>query len=125
MKTFLGMPLCKRMSDADLVDRTRRNLKWFKRVAWIHLIVLVALSIFIPKFYIRIVDTIGDMPDNDFRKHAWLGLAFGVVMGCVLAMYITKATEAIVMGFDLLQVNRKDRLLVKYHDMLKQGHVTE
>lgn len=119
MKTFLGIPIYKKMTDADLVERTRKNLKWFKRVAWIHLIVVAAIAIFIPMLYRFTTEFIRDMP-NDFRKWAWSGLLFGVVIGSVLGVYIHKAAEAIVMGFDLLQVNRKDRLLIKYHDLLKQ-----
>ena len=119
MKTLFGIPLYKKMTDADVVERTRKNLKWFKRVAGIHLAVVVAMSILIPKLYGLIDDIIKDMPD-DFRKWAWIGLMFGIVMGTVLATYLVKAAEAIIMGFDLLQLNRKDKLLVKYHDMLTQ-----
>lgn len=119
MKTILGITIHRKMTDADVVEQARKNLKWFKRVAWIHLVVVAAMAILIPKFYRLISDMIRDMPD-DFRKWAWIGLMFGVVMGTVLATYITKAAEAIVMGFNILQVNRKDKLLIKYHDMLTQ-----
>ncbi len=40
-------------------------------------------------------------------------------MGTVLAVWIHKAAQSVVMGFDLLQINRKEKLLVKYHDILK------
>lgn len=120
MNAILGIPIYKKMTDADLIERTRKNLKWFRRVAWIHLVVVAGFSILIPKFFSFITDFIGDMPNEDFRKWAWSGLLFGLVMGTALALYVYKAAQAIVMGFDLLQVNRKDKLLVKYHDLLAE-----
>jgi len=116
---FQSIPFRKHLSDSDLVEKTRKNLKWFKRVAWVHLSVVVALAFLLPKFFRMIMQMIDTMP-NDSRKWAWMGLLFGVVMGSVFAAYIFKAIESIIMGFDLLGANRKDKLLIRYHDYLKQ-----
>lgn len=102
------------------MENTRKSLKWHKRVARFHIVVAAALFVLIPKFYAQTRDFIDNMPDDNFRKHAWSGLVFGVVTGLGFVVYISQAVQAMVMGFDFLSLNRKDKLLIKYHDLLKQ-----
>jgi len=118
MKTFLGIPIHRTLSDAEFVEKLRKNLRVSKRVAWIHLAVVIAFSVLIPKFFQIFSSITKDMPD-DARKFAYTGLQLGLVFGLLISGYIVKAAEAIVRGFNLFGFNRESELLVKYHDVLK------
>ena len=123
MKTFLGMPILRKITDDDLVELTRRNLKWYRRMVWVHLAIVVALAFLAPMVYDLVSDFMRIIPDEDMRRQAWSGFVLGAVLGTMLAAYGGYAFQAMAMGLEFSQINRSHRLLIKYDDMLK--HVAE
>jgi hypothetical protein len=119
MEKLLGITIYKKLTDAEFVEKQRKNLDLSKRFAWIYIIVVGAFCILIPKFYHLFQDLIQNLPD-DAKKLAWSGFYLGIVMGLILSSFVFKAAESIIRGFNILNFNRSTRLLIKYHDLLVQ-----
>jgi hypothetical protein len=115
----MAITIGKRLSDAEFVERARRNLALSRKLAWIHILVITGLFYLIPKLYTFVSNLIGDLPSGA-QKSAWMGLLLGFVFGGVLAGLAIEVGGSLIMAFDLLQVNRTPRLLIKYYYLLKQ-----
>ncbi len=121
---FRGIPIHKILSDDDFVEKVRKSLKRSKKYVLIHIAALLFFCVFFPKLIQWIWQIIEFLPEED-RKMAWIGLALGFTFGMIVAQYILIATQAILMALDWFNINRSSRLLIKYHDMLKENEVLE
>jgi len=116
---YRGFPIHKIFSDDEFVERTRKNLKRSRKLIWIHIAILLFLSMFIPKLIQFVLEIIEDMPD-EYRQWAWTSLVCGFLFGALIGQYAIMAIQSILMALDLFDFNRGTRLLIKYHDMLKE-----
>lgn len=48
-----------------------------------------------------------------------MGLLAGFIFDAVIVQYVVMAMQAIVLALDLFCLNRSTKLLIKYHDTLK------
>ncbi len=106
MRRFPGIPIHKSLSDGEFVERQCKHLRMSKRVAWIHLAVVIAFCVLIPKFFKLFSEFTDNMPD-DARKLAYTGLQLGLIFGLMISGYIVKAAEAVVRGFNLFNFNNE------------------
>lgn len=126
MKIFRlwGIPIHKMLSDTEFVDKTRKWLNLSKKFVWIHVAVLIFLSVLIP-WLIDLVQKMIDLLPDENRKLAWAGILTGFIFGAVIAQYVVMAMQSIVASLDLFDSNRSTKLLIKYHDMLKDMGILE
>ena len=126
MKIFRlwGIPIHKMLSDTEFVDKTRKWLRLSKRFVWIHVAVLIFLSVLIP-WLIDLVQQMIDLLPDENRKLVWAGLLLGFIFGAVIGQYVVMAMQSIVTALDIFDTNRAPRLLIKYHDMLKDMGILE
>jgi len=114
-----GIPIRKVLSDTEFVVKGRRGLRLSRKLVWIHIAVLALLSMFIPWFVDAVQLATDQMPDGA-EKRVWMGLVVGLIFGVFLWYYIAAAVQVIVTALDPLDYTRGTRLLIKYHDMLRQ-----
>lgn len=119
-----GIPIHKILSDTEFVDKIRKGLRLSKKLVWIHVAVLLVLSVAVPKLIAFFWQMIEEMPDET-EKMAWIGLKLGFIFGVFVAEYIIIAVQAILAALDIFDFNRGNRLLIKYHDMLQKIAVPE
>lgn len=119
-----GIPIHKMLSDTEFVYKTRKWLRLHKKFVWIHVVALILLSVFVPWLIDIIQQMIELMPDED-RKLAWMGLLVGFIFGAFIEQYVVMAMQAILVMLDLFDYNRSTKLLIKYHDMLKDLGILE
>jgi len=75
----------------------------------------------------NVMGIIKQMTDKQ-RMMAWLGLMIGFSTGIFIAGYVMVAGFSILMALvslDFLNANRGSKLLIKYHDMLKENGLLE
>jgi hypothetical protein len=121
MKTFLGIPLEPR-SEAELIEVTRRNLKP-QKIMVVLSIVIFSLIIFllIPQMY-KLVTTCVFLDKSQQWHDAVLGgLIIGLLVGCLLTSWIQVMMTMLISLMGKHYVQRRDQLLVKYYDMVKEA----
>ena len=121
---YRGFPIHKIFSDDEFVERTRKNLKRSRKFIWFHIAALILLSMFISELIQFVWKLIEDMPEEN-RRMVWTGLMFGFFFGALIGQYVAMALQAILMALDLYDFNRGDKLLIKYHGMLKEMGVLQ
>ena len=121
---FWGIPIHKILSDDDFVERAQKHLKRSKKYVWIHIAAVLFVCVFLPKL-IQLLWHIIELIPEEGRKMAWIGLMLGLMFGAFIAQYIVIAGQAILMALDLFDFNRSSKLLIKYHDMLKENGFLE
>jgi hypothetical protein len=119
-----GIPIHKMLSDTEYVEKTRKLLHLSRKFVWIHVAVLIFLSVLIPWLIDLVQKMIDLLPDED-RKLAWAGLLAGFIFGAVIAQYVVMAMQSIVASLDLFNLNRSTKLLIKYHDTLEDRGILE
>jgi len=112
------------LSDTEFVDKTRKWLRLSKKFAWIHVVALILLSVFVPWLINLAHQMVELLPDED-RKLAWMGLLLGFIFGAVIGQYVVLAMQSILAALDLFDLNRSTRLLIKYHDTLEDMGILE
>jgi hypothetical protein len=116
---YRGIPIHKIFSDDEFVERTRKSLKRSRKFIWLHIAALILLSIFIPKLIQFVWKLVEDMPDG-YRQLAWADIVCCSILGAVIGQYVMIALQSILMALDLYDFNRGNKLLIKYHGMLKE-----
>ncbi|MGD8787077.1 MAG: hypothetical protein PVJ60_06615 [Phycisphaerales bacterium] len=116
---YRGIPINKVFSDDEFVEKTRKNLKRSRKFIWIHIAALSLLSIFIPKLIQVVLKLVEDIPDG-YRQLAWVSIVCCSILGVVIGQYVMIALQSILMALDLYDFNRGNKLLIKYHGMLKE-----
>lgn len=119
-----GIPIHKILSDTEFVEKNRKWLHLNKKFIWIHFAVLIILSVLIP-WLIDLVQWIIDLLPHEDQKLVWAGLMLGFIFGAVIGQYVVMAIQSIVAALDLFDLNRTPKLLIKYHDMLKDMGILE
>ena len=119
-----GIPIHKILSDTEFVDKNRKALRLSKKLAWIHVSVLTVITLFLPWLIGVVQQAIEQIPDG-IEKWAWLSLLLGFVLGILLSYYVITAIQVILMAFDPFDYNRGTKLLIKYHDMLREKGAIE
>ena len=110
-----GIPICKILSDTEFVEKNRKGLRLARKLLWIHVTGLVFLAVLIPMLW-RMIGEVSKEAEN----WAWAGLICGLAFGIVISNYIGAAVHAIFVALDLYDFNRGTRLLIKYHDTLRE-----
>ncbi|MCP4262969.1 MAG: hypothetical protein GY774_36475 [Planctomycetes bacterium] len=121
---FRGIPIYKILSDDDFVERTQKYLKLSKKFAWIHFVLLLFVCFFLP-WLIQILWEMVEMMSEEEKKMVWIGLMLGFTFGAFISHYILIAGQSILAALDLFDFNRGNKLLIKYHDMLKENGLLE
>ena len=119
-----GIPIHKVLSDSEFVEKNRKWLRRSKKIAWIHVIVLILLSVFVTMVIDTVLQTEKESPDG-IQRWIWLGLLLGFIFGAVMGQYVMLAAQSIFMALDLFDFNRGAILLIKYHEMLKETGILE
>ena len=123
MRTFLGMPIYRELSDEEFVEKARKRLRRSRWTIWIGLGVFICLCVFIPKGIMLLFSLTDQIPID--RIGIYAGLVLGFVFGWMISYLTLAAAECILREFKILDVNKADRLLVKYYDLLKQNEMLE
>jgi len=119
-----GIPIHKMLSDTEYVEKTRKWLRLSRKFVWIHVAVLIFLSVLIP-WIIDLVQQMIDLLPDEARKLTWMGLLLGFIFGAVIGQYVVLAMQFILVALDLFDYNRSTKLLIKYHNMLKDMDILE
>jgi len=121
MKTvrLLGVPIYRRLSDSESVEKTRKWLRLSRKMFWIHWGILLLLAVIVPKLISVVWWFIENMPD-EAQKMMWTGLVVGIIFGTLLEKLLLSAIQTFMASLDLFDVNRSSRLLIQYHDKLKE-----
>ena len=117
---FWGIPIHKILSDDDFVERAQKHLKRSKKYVWFHIAALLFVCVFLPRLIQWLWQIIEFLPEEE-RKMVWIGLMLGLMFGMFIAQYLVIAGQSILMAIDLFDFNRSNKLLIKYHDMLKEN----
>jgi len=117
---FWGIPIHKVFSDEEIIEGVRKNLKRSNKYVWIHIAALLFVCVFLPRLIQWLWQIIEFLPEEE-RKMVWIGLMLGLMFGMFIAQYLVIAGQSILMAIDLFDFNRSNKLLIKYHDMLKEN----
>jgi hypothetical protein len=120
---FWGIPIHKVYSDEEIIEGVRKNLKRSKKLAWFHIAMLILLALVFPMLWNTAMFTIKQIPD-EHKQMGWIGLMIGISTGIMIAQYVMIAGYCILttlLSSDFLNLNRSSKLLIKYHDMLKEN----
>lgn len=108
----------KQISDAEYVEQIRKRDRSIRRMSWIWPILLLAMVYLL----IRLGDIIQEF-SVDFsveKKMVYAGLLLGVVFGFILNTIAHYAGNFIKHWIDARQGFRTERLMLKYHDELRE-----
>lgn len=114
-----GIPICKILSDTEFVERTRKVLRFSRKIVWIHVAVLLVICVIVPAAVGLLWQLTKDSPDQTLQL-VGVGLFAGFLFGAFIGQYFWTGVNAILMALDLFDYNRAPRLLIKYHDLLKE-----
>ncbi len=114
-----GIPICKILSDTEFVERTRKVLRFSRKIVWIHVAVLLVICVIVPGAVGLLWQLTKDSPDQTLQL-VGVGLFAGFLFGAFIGQYFWTGVNAILMALDLFDYNRAPRLLIKYHDLLKE-----
>ena len=112
-----------KQTDDELIEKIRKYQASSKKSAYFYFILVLGFAILIPLSYDQTTDFIEKFPNDDYRKFAWSGLQFGIIMGIALSVMGHQAINTLFRGIEGLQGNRQDKLLLKYHDRLKEAGI--
>lgn len=116
----------RKLSDEELVNNVRKQLQKGKRWGWFIVVISGAFSILTIWFVFIVLSFFGSWShDNNKDQHfhnlwEWyrIGIATGVALGLVLGVLISKVFFYFYEAITMLAGNRRDKLLVAYHDQL-------
>ena len=123
----------RKLSDAELVEQTRRQLQRDKRWIWFWVIVVGAGSIL---FFWQSISSINDLatwmiklpqnphdPSSGRAERFWEnGVKVGASLGFGLGTSMSTATAFFFYLLSRLLVDRRDKLLVAYYDQLHSSN---
>jgi hypothetical protein len=117
----------RKLTDAEFVERTRKQLQKSRRWAWICLIGSGMFVAFFFWFFYIVIDMIGGFWNKDSAANQHLqnsmewyriGLATGACLGGFAMLLLVKAFWYFCEFLMMLSGNRRDKLLVAYYDQL-------
>jgi hypothetical protein len=111
----------RKLTDAEFVEKIRKQLRINRRWAWIGIIIsgtLVVLFVWIFLLFINFISSMGQLAEhvNPKSQMFYTGLALGCTMGLVLTVILGKIFLYFYKSLELLFGNRRDKLLVAYYD---------
>jgi hypothetical protein len=95
------------------------TLHFSRKLVWIHLVVLLVICVIVPGAVGLLWQLTKDSPDQTLQL-VGVDLLAGFIFGAFIGQYLWTGVNAILMALDLFDYNRAPRLLIKYHDMLKE-----
>jgi hypothetical protein len=107
------------MSDSEFVEKTRKWLRLSRKLFWVHWGILLLLGVIVPRLISLLWEFIKNMPD-EAQKMMWTGLVLGIIFGTVVEKFLVSAVQTFMASLDLFDFNRSSRLLIQYHDKLKE-----
>ena len=109
-----------RLSDQQIVERTRKSLRTSRRVAWLYLALGVLVSAGFIYFLCLGLDWVAsaDKVFSEETESYKFGLLTGYSLGFVATLLLAKAAFYFYEFIDLLVGNRGDKLLVACYDQL-------
>ena len=119
MEKFLGLPIFRKpLTDAQCVERVRKDIERFKRYG-VWLLPLSFIPIIILGFVIdRVRVVLANIGGN---QGAFLGgVLIGFVLGLPLAIAFLHFLDSFVKIIGFVKGDQNSELLVKYHDMLAE-----
>ena len=114
-----GIPIYKILTDDEYVERTRKQLRYCRKLVWIHIAVLLIACVVVPGF-IYIMWKLSEYTSDKEQQVILLGLAFGFIFGTFIGKYLYIGFENIMIALNLYEYNRGYKLLIKYYDKLKE-----
>jgi phosphotransferase system glucose/maltose/N-acetylglucosamine-specific IIC component len=121
---FWGIPIYKVLSDDDYVEGIRKWLKHSKKLFLICVLFLLILCFLLQGLIQFILQLIEEIPDGE-QKIAWMVIILGFIFGAIFSQCIIALVQGILVVLDLFDYNRANKLLIKYHDMLKENGLLE
>lgn len=124
MKTFLGLPFFrKQLSDAEIVEKTRREIeRWQRYGKWLLFFQTVVIIAWVCLFYVivKLLADLGGWAGGQGVNLALGGLVIGLVFGLGFGVQFLHALEEWGKSIAALKGDRTSVLLVKYHDTLNE-----
>ena len=114
-----GIPIYKMLSDTEFVERVRKGLYYSRKVVWVHVAVLLVICVIVPGAVGLLWQLTKDSPDQSLES-VGVGLFAGFLFGAFIGQYFWTGVNVILSALDLFDYTREPRLLIKYHDMLKE-----
>jgi hypothetical protein len=114
-----GIPIYKMLSDTEFVEKTRKVLRYSRKLVWIHVAMLLVICVIVPGAVGLLWQLTKDSPDQTLQS-VGVGLFAGFLFGVFIGRYLWTPLNAVLSALDLFDYNRVPRLLIKYHDMLKE-----
>lgn len=114
-----GIPICKVFSDTEFVERTRKVLRFSRKFVWLYVVVVLVICVVVPAAVGLLWELTKDS-SNEARQMVIAGLIVGFIFGAFIGQCLINGIHAILMALDLFDYNRAPRLLIKYHDKLKE-----
>jgi hypothetical protein len=113
----------RKLSDAEFVEKVRKQLRISRRWAWFGIIVtgmLLVLFAWVFSMFINFISSVGDLAERiDPKSQAFYsGLSLGCVFGLLLTFILAKILLYLYKCVELLYGNRRDMLLIAYYDQL-------
>ena len=124
MKTFLEIPIG-RLTDDELVEYTRKQLKMGigKALMFVAIFILFVFGC-IPQLYKFVELQLESGIGEPWASAMSSSLFVGAFVGFFLAIYFQAAVTVLFLLLGKNLVQRRDRLLVKYYDMVRERHQT-
>ena len=121
MKTIRiwGIPIHRIPSDTEFVEKIRKSLRRSRKYVWVYVLMLLVLCVIVPVSIDLAWQLTQDCSD-EIQKWIYTGLLLGFLFGALGGQYVFMGVQAFLMALDLFDYNRPSRLLVQYHDRLRQ-----
>lgn len=122
IKTFFGLPLYETLSDEEYVEKRRKQLRKYQKLGWLFLAIgLLQIALLFWFWGMLSKLATNPIPGHD-QAGIWVGIGLGILPGFIFGHFIKQASESIIQGFNFSAMQRSDRLMVEYHDLLQEVH---
>ncbi|OHB57265.1 MAG: hypothetical protein A2173_02820 [Planctomycetes bacterium RBG_13_44_8b] len=109
----------KTKTDDEFICMIRKNLKISPKIAIFQFIMAFALLAAILWLVYGIIN-LTLVEDSEISTPIWIGLAFGMILGFVASTALAQVTNFVKEAITNFEGERRNRLLIKYYDALKE-----
>jgi len=107
----------KKLTDEEIIENIRkiqRTSKWITAFFFVLSIILfLIVSLTVSNF-----EGILNFVPAEEKYFVWSGFIFGIIFGFIASFMLGQAIHLFDYAFTILNLDRKDKLLLKYHDKL-------
>ncbi|MBT3375239.1 MAG: hypothetical protein HN742_19630 [Lentisphaerae bacterium] len=104
-------------TDDQYVEAVRKSLRWARKLVFFHAASFCVAVAGIVTLVFAFWTTARPVTVGSSQDQSMMGLLIGVCFGIIIGALTTCGILAIINFIVFLRGNRKDRLLIKYHDL--------